>query len=65
MVLKTRLVLRPGQRGTKRLVNEFGDRLVAVRYRYDDNKHIRIKTIELVVAEVPWDCGENSLREKC
>jgi hypothetical protein len=26
---------RPGQRGTRKLVTRYGDRLVCVRYRYD------------------------------
>lgn len=30
----TATVSKPGQRGTKRLVAEYGDRLVCVRYRY-------------------------------
>jgi hypothetical protein len=52
--MKTRLTLRPGQRGTRRLVAEHGDRLVCVRYRYDDVRKIRIKTVELIVEECPW-----------
>jgi hypothetical protein len=31
---KTRLIL-PGQRGTKRLTDKYGDELVCVRFRYD------------------------------
>jgi hypothetical protein len=48
------LHLKPGQRGTKRLVAEHGDRLVCVRYRYDAARKKRIKTVELVVAEADW-----------
>jgi hypothetical protein len=47
--------LRPGQKGTKKLVERFGDRLVCVRYRYDPEKRRRVTTVELVVAEVPWE----------
>ena len=36
--MRTRLTLKPGQRGTKQLVAEYGDRLVCVRYRYDDKQ---------------------------
>lgn len=47
--LITRLKLKPGQRGTKKLLAKYGDALVCVRYRYDDTTRTRIKTIELVV----------------
>jgi len=48
------LTLQPGQRGTKRLANQYGDRLVCVRYRYDEEKQKRYKTVELIVEEVDW-----------
>lgn len=52
--MKTRLTLRPGQKGTKRLLEEHGERLVCVRYRYDSLRNLRVKTVELVVDERPW-----------
>ncbi len=48
------LTLQPGQRGTKRLANQYGDRLVCVRYRYDEEKQKRYKTVELIIEEVDW-----------
>jgi hypothetical protein len=33
--MRTRLHLKPGQKGTKQLLAQYGDRLVCVRYRYD------------------------------
>jgi len=45
----TRLKLKPGQRGTKKLVAEHGDSLVCVRYRHDEDSGTRIKTVELIV----------------
>ena len=33
--MQTRLTLRPGQSGTKKLVDRFGERLIRVRYLYD------------------------------
>jgi hypothetical protein len=53
--MQTRLVLKPGQRGTIRLVKEYGDRLLCVRYRYDVERQRRLKTVELIVSETPWD----------
>ena len=49
------LHLKPGQKGTKHLVAQYGDRLVCVRYRYDAARKKRIKTVELVVAESDWE----------
>jgi hypothetical protein len=45
----------PGQPGTLRLVAQFGDRLVCVRYRYDALKRRRYTTAEIVVDESDWD----------
>lgn len=52
--MQTRLVLKPGQDGTKELVQKYGERLVCVRYRYDAEKRKRYKTIELIVDEKDW-----------
>ena len=46
--------MAPGAKGTRKLVREFGGRLVCVRYRYDEVRGKRLKTIEVVVEEVPW-----------
>jgi len=50
----TRLTLRPGDRGTLALVEKYGDALVAVRYRYDEERLRRYTTVELVVDESRW-----------
>ena len=52
--MQTRLTLKPGQRGTKRLLTEYGKQLVCVRYRYDAQARKRYKTIELIVDERAW-----------
>ena len=44
----TRLKLKPGQDGTKALVEKYGDALYCVRYRYDVASNIRLKTVELI-----------------
>jgi hypothetical protein len=49
-----RLHLRPGQRGTKQLLAQYGDRLICVRHRYDAQRRKRLKTVELLVAERDW-----------
>jgi hypothetical protein len=52
--MEARVTLRPGQRGTKKLVQRFGDRLICVRYRYDAAQQKRFTTVELIVEESPW-----------
>ena len=44
----TRLKLKPGQKGSKALVEKYGSGLVCVRYRYDEASRTRIKTVELI-----------------
>ena len=53
-MMETRLTLKPGQKGTKKLLNRYGEQLVCVRYRYDKEKKKRYKTVELIVEEVDW-----------
>ncbi len=53
--MKTRARLKPGQKGTKKLLAQYGDRLVCVRYRYDEATRRRIKTVELIVDEAYWE----------
>ena len=52
--METRLTLRPGQKGTKRLVARYGDQLVRVRYRYDPERNMRYTTVELIVDRIAW-----------
>ena len=52
---RARLKLLPGQDGTKKLTAEYGERLICVRYRYDEEKRKRYKTVELIVEETEWE----------
>jgi hypothetical protein len=52
--MEARATLRPGQKGTKKLVTRFGDRLICVRYRYDTTRRKRFTTVELIVDESDW-----------
>ena len=52
--MRTRLTRQPGQPGTKQLVAEYGAKLVCVRYRYDEARGRRVKTVELIVEETPY-----------
>ena len=53
--MKTRLILKPGQRGTKSLTSKYGDDLVCVRFRYDAATRQRIKTVELIIERADWE----------
>ena len=60
--MDTRLTLRPGHDGTKKLLQRFGKRLVAVRYLYDADASRRYKTVELIVASQAWSPRPPSAR---
>jgi hypothetical protein len=46
--------VKPGRCGSARWVTKFGDKLIAVRYRYDKRRGMRYTTVELVVDACPW-----------
>ncbi|NTW58194.1 MAG: hypothetical protein HGB21_09620 [Nitrospirae bacterium] len=50
----TWLKLKPGQKGTKKLLAEHGDALVCIGYRYDEANRTRTKTVELAVEKTAW-----------
>lgn len=52
--MKTRVNLKPGQKGTKSLVDQYGDALICVRYRYDTKTQKQYKTAEIIVSESEW-----------
>jgi hypothetical protein len=52
--MKTRVNLKPGQKGTKRLMDQYGDSLICVRYRYDTAKKKQYKTAEIIISESDW-----------
>lgn len=64
--MRARSTLRPGQPGTRKLVQEYGERLLRVRYRYDALKRKRYTTAEIIVDQSDWDPlpSEVARREK-
>jgi hypothetical protein len=52
--MQIKATLRPGQNGTKRYAAQYGDQLICVRYRYDQQRRKRITTVELAVDEKDW-----------
>ncbi len=51
--MKVRTTLKAGEQGTKRLVDKYGEKLIAVRYRYDRQKSMRYKTVEIIEDAIP------------
>ncbi len=52
--MRIRKTLQPQQHGAKKLLAQYGEQLVCVRYRYDDQQRKRLKTVEIIVEEEPW-----------
>jgi len=52
--MRIRARLNPGQKGTKKFVEKYGDALVCVRYRYDIQRRKQYKTVEIIVSESDW-----------
>jgi len=53
--------IQPGEMGTKSLLNEYGDRLVCVRYRTDKKAQKRYTTVEIIVSEKSIYIAKNNL----
>lgn len=62
--MKVGLTLNPGRKGTKRLTDKYGDRLVCVRYRYDEATSRRFTTVELIESEEPWRPARQTVQVK-
>ncbi len=45
--------MKPGQKGTQRLVNRFGAALICVRYRYDERTGDNLTAAEIIVDRRP------------
>ena len=52
-----------GKPGTKKMVEKYGDDLVCIRYRYDFNKGVRYKTVELIVERGLWDADKHLVKQ--
>jgi len=52
--MRTLRKLQPGQPGTKRFAQKYGEELVCVRYRYDSETMKRMTTVELIAEVTQW-----------
>ena len=53
-MLITKRTIFPGQAGSKKWQKLYGDKLLCVRYKYDEQNKKRITTIELIADEQDW-----------
>ena len=58
--MRIRKTLQPQQDGAKKLLAQYGEKLLCVRYRYDDQQRKRLKTAEIIVEEEPWTPPQRS-----
>ena len=52
--MQARRTLVPGQKGTKKFLDHCGEKLICVRYRYDEQQRKRVTTVEIIVEESAW-----------
>jgi hypothetical protein len=52
--MQSRRTIAPGQKGTKKLLEEYGGQLYCVRYRYDPQREVSLKTVEIIIAETEY-----------
>ena len=78
--MEVKATIKPGRNGTMKYLQQYGDQLVCVSYRYDKQRDRRQTTAELIVDELDWKkvynirpdqlvpikvgFGETDLREK-
>jgi len=56
--MQARRTLTPGQKGTKKFLERYGEQLVCVRYCYDEQRRKRFTTVEIIVEESGWSPPE-------
>jgi hypothetical protein len=54
-MMRTRQTIKAGKRGTKKYLQEYGSKLLCVRYYYDWKNKKRKTTIEIIVGESEWE----------
>jgi hypothetical protein len=55
--------LPAGIPGTKKMVEKYGEDLICVRYRYDANKKVKYKTVEIIVDSGFWDKKDRVIKK--
>lgn len=50
-----------GKPGTCKWIKKYGDALLCVRYKYDLMNKRKLKTVELIIENEPWDADKNRI----
>ncbi|MBN2403457.1 MAG: hypothetical protein JXN64_13845 [Spirochaetes bacterium] len=51
--MKTQKIVKPGQPGTKKWMEKYGENLICIRYKIDTSRNCRIKTAEIILDKKP------------
>ena len=54
MAFRTAKTIYPGQAGSKKWMQKYGDDLLCIRYKYDAENREKIKTVELLAEKQEW-----------
>ena len=54
-MMRTRQTIKAGKRGTKKYLQQYGSKLLYVRYYYDWKNKKRKTTIEIIVDKSEWE----------
>jgi len=57
----TQKTLAAGQPGTQKWIRKYGEALVCVRYKYDLQNKRKLKTVELIVEDEPWELDKGRI----
>jgi hypothetical protein len=60
-LIRSGKTIKPGQPGTKKWIDQFGEKLVCVRYKYDFQRKRKLKTVELIVEEETWNLDKDRI----
>jgi hypothetical protein len=61
--MQSRRTVAPGQKGTKKPLEQYGGQLYCVRYRYDPHREVSVKTVEIIVEESEHQPRPRRLRD--
>ncbi len=64
MILRTVRTMAAGIPGTKKLVHEYGDNFICLRYKVDTETNMRYKTVEVIIDEYPVKLSATWVRRR-
>lgn len=61
MIYHTTKTMLAGKPGTSKWVKKYGNALLCVRYKYDLHNKRKLKTVELIIEDEPWDLDKTRI----